>query len=84
MVIDGGTNDPKLFLIVDTVNNSWLVVLGFNTTLKVALQILGRKFYKNTRISSLYSPSLLIFSHKTPVVESHPTRREIRELLRPG
>ena len=51
--------------------------------LKVALQILGRKFYKNTKISSLYSESLLIFIHKTPVVKSHPITREIRDLLWP-
>ena len=51
--------------------------------LKVALQILGRKFYKNTKKTSLYSHSLLIFIHKTPVVENHPTTRENRELLRP-
>ena len=54
-----------------------------NHSLKVALQILGRKFYKNTKKSSLYSQSLLIFIHKTPVVENHPTTREIRALLRP-
>ena len=52
-------------------------------TLKVAVQILGRKFYKKTEKSSLYSQSLLIFTHKTAVVENHPTTREIRELLRP-
>ena len=52
-------------------------------SLKVALQILVRKFYKNTEKSSLYSQSLLIFIHKTPVVESRPTIREIRDLLRP-
>ena len=51
--------------------------------LKVALQILGRKFYKNTEKSSLFSQSLLIFIRKTPVVESHPTTREIRDLLWP-
>ena len=51
--------------------------------LKVAIQILGRKFYKNTEKSSLYSQTLLIFIHKTPVVESHPITRESRELLRP-
>ena len=46
-----------------------------NSTLrfKVALQILGRKFYKNTKKLPLYSQSLLIFIHKTPVVENHPT-----------
>ena len=38
---------------------------------------------KKTKKSSLYSQSLLIFIHETPVVESHPTTREIRELLRP-
>ena len=46
--------------------------------LKVALQILGRKFYKNTKKSSLYSQSLLIFIHRTPVVERHPITREIK------
>ena len=51
--------------------------------LKKALQILERKFFKNTEKSSLYSQSLLIFIHKTPVFESHPTTREIRDLLRP-
>ena len=47
------------------------------TALKVALQIFGRKFYKNTEKSSLYSQSLLIFIHKALVVEGHPTSREI-------
>ena len=51
------------------------------TSLKVALQILGRKFYKNTKTSSLYSQRLLIFIHRTPVVERHPITREIRYLL---
>ena len=46
--------------------------------IKVALQILGRKFYKNTKKTSLYSQSILIFIHKTPVVENHPTTGEIR------
>ena len=49
--------------------------------LKVALQILGQKFYKNTKKSSIYSQGLLIFIHKTQVVESHPTTREIKDLL---
>ena len=31
--------------------------------LKVALQTLRRKFYKNTKNSSLYAQSLLIFIH---------------------
>ena len=51
--------------------------------LKVALQILGQKCYKNTEKSSLYSQSLLISIHKTQVVESHQITREIRDLLRP-
>ena len=42
--------------------------------LKMALQILGRKFYKNTEKSYLYSQSLLIFMHKTPVA-----RKTIRQ-----
>ena len=50
---------------------------------KVALQISGRQFNKNTEKSSLYSQSLLIFIHKTPVVENHPTTIKIRDLLRP-
>ena len=37
-----------------------------------------------TEKSSLYSQSLLVFIHKTPVVETHPTTREIRDLLRTG
>ena len=49
----------------------------------MALQILARKIDKNTKKSSLYSQSLLIFFHKTPVVENHPTTREIGGLLRP-
>ena len=48
-------------------------------SLKVALQILGRKFKKNTTKSSL-SPKAV---YKTPIVENHPTKREIRELIRP-
>ena len=51
--------------------------------LKVVLQILTRQFYKNTKKSSLYSQSFLIFIHKTPIVENHPTTRDIRELLQP-
>ena len=51
--------------------------------LKVALQILGRKFYKNTEKSPLYSQRILIFIHKTPVVENHQKTRAIRELLLP-
>ena len=58
-------------------------ILSSGKGFKVALQILGRKFHKNTKNSSLYSQSLLIFIYKTTVVENHPTTREIRELLRP-
>ena len=54
-----------------------------HTCIKVTLQILGRKFYKNTKKSYLYSQSLLIFIHKPPVFENHPTTREITDLLRP-
>ena len=68
------------------VQNGWIIINISDSTywiiLKVALQILGRKFYKNTNKSCLYSQSLLSFIHKTPVVESHLTTREIRELLR--
>ena len=41
-------------------------------------------FSSNLKLSSansLYTQSLLIFVHKTPVVESHPTTREIKDLL---
>ena len=38
-----------------------------------------RKFYKNAKKSSLYSQSLLIFIHKTSLVENHPTTGEIRQ-----
>ena len=51
--------------------------------LKVALQIFGRTFYKNTKKAFLYSQSLLIFILKTPLVKIHPTTGEIGELLRP-
>ena len=54
-----------------------------SVALKVALQILGRKFKKDTKISSLYSQSLLIFIHKTPVVKNYLTTGEIKELLWP-
>ena len=49
--------------------------------LKVALQIFGRKLYKNIKKLSFYSQRLLIFIHKTPVIENDPTTVEIRELL---
>ena len=50
---------------------------------KLVFQILGRKFYKNTKKSSLYSKSLLIFIHRTPLVKRHPITRVIRDLLWP-
>ena len=50
---------------------------------KVAFQILGRKFYKNAKNSSLYSQNLFIFIHRTLVVQRHPITREIRDLLWP-
>ena len=52
-------------------------------SLKVALQISARKFYKNTQNSSLYSQSLLIFIRKNPEVEKHPITRKIIDLLWP-
>ena len=44
---------------------------------------LGTNILKNTRKSSLYSKSLLIFIHRTQVVERHPITRKIRDLLWP-
>ena len=58
-------------------SNVWML----KTALKVALQIFGRKFYKNIKKSSLYSQSLLIFIHRNSVVERHPITREIGDLL---
>ena len=46
--------------------------------LKVALQILGRKFYKDNKKSSLKSKSLFIFIDITPVAESHLTAIEMK------
>ena len=74
----------KLHGLHCTIVTSWLVVLGLNATLKVALQILLRKFYKIQKKNSLYSQSHLIFIHRTPVAEGHPVTREIRDLLRAG
>ena len=64
-------------------HNVLYLIWDFLFLLKVALQILGQKFYKNTVKSSLYFQSLLILIRKTPVVESHRTTREIRDLLKP-
>ena len=76
VLYSGGTNAKFCTYICN-------IYVKFSALLKVALQILGRKFYKNTKKSSLYSQSLIIFIHKTPVVENHPITGEIRELLRP-
>ena len=65
-----------------TVRSITVIFKKVPSSLKVALQILGRKFYKSTKQSFLYPQSLLIFSHKTPAVENHPTTGE-REFLRP-
>ena len=46
-------------------NNSQFYIKGS----KVAFQILGRTFYKNTKKKHPYTPKPLIFIHKTPVVE---------------
>ena len=74
----------KLFLLFSQCYLPYMTLISyFKCTLKVALQTLGRKFYKNTKRSSLYSQSLLIFIHRTPVDERHPITREIRDLLRP-
>ena len=51
--------------------------------LMVARQILGRKFYRNTKKKSLYSQSLLTFIHRNPIVKSHSTTGEIKDLLWP-
>ena len=72
--------DEMLQRIV-AIDETWIRL--FEPELKVALQILGRKFFTDTKKSSLYSQSLLIFIHRTPVVERHPTKREIRDLLWP-
>ena len=49
----------------------------------VAFRSWDENVCRNTKKSSLYSHNFLIFIHKTPVVESHPTAGEIRELLWP-
>ena len=49
----------------------------------MALQIFGRKLYKNIKKNILLLPSLIIFIHKTPVIENNLTTGEIRELLKP-
>ena len=59
----GQGESPFLMMIFQVVTSSG--------SLKVALQILGQKFYKNTKKTFLYSQSLLIFIHKTREVESH-------------
>ena len=74
--------DISFFLCIH--NIMWLfAIVHRGDALKVALQILGQKFYKITKKSSSYSQSLVLFIHKTTVVENHPTTRETRDLLRP-
>ena len=72
-----------ILVILSVFHRTIYSVSQFSELLKVALQILGRKFYKNTKKSSFYSQSLLIFIHRTPLVERRPIKREIRDLLRP-
>ena len=55
-----------------------------NKVLKGGPFNLGTKISQNSKRSSLYPLSLLIFIHKHPVVENHPTTREIIDLLSPG
>ena len=64
-------------------NRSKYFLVHIFVVLKVACQILGRKFYKTTKKSFLYSISLLTFIHRAPVIERHPITREIRDLLQP-
>ena len=73
------------FFITSWIGNCAVLKSSSQWQLKVTLQILGRKFYKNrsTKESSLYSQSFLNFIHRIPVVERHPITREIRDLLRP-
>ena len=52
--------------------------------LKVALQILGRKFYKNTKELSLYSQSLLMFIHTIEVVETIQQQEKLENYYGPG
>ena len=59
------------------------LVLNFQNCVKGVPSDFGTKIYENTKKSSLCSQSLFIFIHKTPVVENHPTTREIRDLLQP-
>ena len=79
--------EPDLLLVNCLAYDNFLDWTKFKTfpddILKVALQILGRKFYKNTKISSIYSQIILVFIHKTAVVEHHPTTGEIREFIQP-
>ena len=57
---------PIIYVIIKTESKMEMVKTRAvsKCDLKVALQILGRKFYKNTEKASLYTQSLLIFIHK--------------------
>ena len=71
------TNETKQEGHDGSVSLHWLICkIPSYQTFKVALQILGRKFYKITKKSSLYSQSILIFIHRTPVDERHPITRQ--------
>ena len=69
------TPSPFFFFLNNRRNHSCFVSLRSPVplslsafyVLKVALQILERKFYKNIKKSPLYCKSLLIFIHKTQV-----------------
>ena len=76
-------DEDLLFAICQNFRLSSKSKAFIDNNLKVALQILGQKFYKNTKKLSLYSQSLLIFFHKTPVVKNHLTTGEMRELIWP-
>ena len=77
--------EKNLFYLLpdnEVLDSKHLQIIKIQQNLKVALQILGQTFYKNTKRTSLYSQSLLI--HKTPAFENHLTTREIRDLLPPS
>ena len=55
-----------------------------NSSLRWPFRSWDENFTKILKKSPLYSQSLLIFIHKIPEIESHPTTREIRDLLWPS
>ena len=54
--------------------------LFFLVVVKGGPSDLGKKILQNTKKLSIYSKSLLIFIHKTPLVEHHPTNGEIKRI----